>query len=447
MLRWSSGGASPAQLLTLSRGGTVRTRFVLAAILLLIGCDKSAPPELSQPIVFIGIDSADWKWIDPLQEQGDMPTLDRLIREGVRAPLKSLVPPQKSPTIWTSIATGKRPGKHGIGDFNTGADRAQTPNLRKAATYWEILGVLGRTQAVLGWWITHPATEVNGVLVSDFLPYFAQVNREDPSAVFPHDLWSVMYRLVVRPRDVDDELLGQFVDLELIREHGDEGKALIADLRSYIAGDLTYLAIARELYEPDRFDVFTVYFRGLDMACHKYWRYFQPKRSRLEESDWRVRACGGVISGYYRFADSLVTDVLSFVSEDSRVMIASDHGFTGHRRIGGREARGVQMHSDTGILIMHGPGVSKGTELDSAEVKDLMPTLLVMSGVPPADDLDGRVLVDAFEPALQSWTAELIANPIDSYEGLVLRPGDPVEIDEAANEARLEQLRSLGYIN
>jgi hypothetical protein len=76
-----------------------------------------------------------------------------------------------------------------------------------------------------------------------------------------------------------------------------------------------------------------------------------------------------------------------------------------------------------------------------------MPTLLVMSGVPPSDDLDGRVLIDAFEPALRSWTAKLIANSIDSYESLVPRPGDPVEVDEAANEARLEQLRSLGYIN
>ena len=298
----------------------MRTYFILAAILLVAGCDRSAPPELSQPIVFIGIDSADWKWIDQLQEQGGLPTLDRLVREGVRAPLKSLVPAQKSPTIWTSIATGKRPGKHGIGDFITKADRAQTPNLRKAATYWEVLGVLGRTQAVLGWWITHPATEVNGVLVSDFLPYFAQVNREDPSAVYPHDLWSLMYRLVVRPSDVDDELLGQFVDLELIREHGDQGEALVADLRSYLAGDLTYLAIARDLYEPGRFDVFTVYFRGLDMASHKYWRYFKPKRSRLDESDWRVRACSGVVPGYYRFVDSLVAEVLSIVSEDSRVM-------------------------------------------------------------------------------------------------------------------------------
>ena len=425
----------------------MRTRFVLAAILLLAGCSRSAPPELSQPIVFIGIDSADWTWIDPLEKRGEMPTLGRLVREGVRAPLKSLDPPQKSPTIWTSIATGKRPGKHGIGDFNTGANRAQTPNLRGAASYWEILGVLGRTQAVLGWWITHPATEVNGVLVSDFLPYFAQVNRQDPSAVFPHDLWSVMYRLVVRPGDVDDELLGQFVDLELIREHGDQGKALIADLRSYIAGDLTYLAIARELYEPGRFDVFTVYFRGLDMACHKYWRYFKPKRSRLDDSDWRVRACGGIVPGYYRFVDSLVADVLSIVSEDSRVMIASDHGFVGHRRVAGHEARGVQMHRDTGILLMHGPGVREGAILDHADVKDLMPTLLVMSGVPPADDLDGHVLAEAFAAGLQSWTAKLVANPIDSYEGLVSRPGDPVEVDEAANEARLEQLRSLGYIN
>ena len=66
--------------------------------------------------MLIGWDAADWKVINPLLDAGQMPTLEKLINQGVMGNLATLDPPL-SPMLWTSIATGKRPYKHGILGF------------------------------------------------------------------------------------------------------------------------------------------------------------------------------------------------------------------------------------------------------------------------------------------------------------------------------------------
>ena len=63
-------------------------------------------------VLLIGWDAADWKVIDPLMDQGLMPNLERMVNGGVRGRMATLDPPL-SPMLWTSIATGKRPYKHG----------------------------------------------------------------------------------------------------------------------------------------------------------------------------------------------------------------------------------------------------------------------------------------------------------------------------------------------
>ncbi len=68
------------------------------------------PP--SRKVLLIGWDAADWKVITPLLDAGKMPNLERLINEGVMGNLSTLYP-SLSPTLWTSIATGKRPFNHG----------------------------------------------------------------------------------------------------------------------------------------------------------------------------------------------------------------------------------------------------------------------------------------------------------------------------------------------
>ncbi|HUM45439.1 MAG TPA: alkaline phosphatase family protein, partial [Chitinophagales bacterium] len=60
----------------------------------------------AKKILLIGWDAADWKVINPLMDNGLMPTLNKMVNEGVIANLATLDPPL-SPILWTSIATGK----------------------------------------------------------------------------------------------------------------------------------------------------------------------------------------------------------------------------------------------------------------------------------------------------------------------------------------------------
>jgi len=74
------------------------------------------PEALAKKVLLIGWDAADWKVINPLLDQGLMPTLDDFINHGVMGNLATLRP-ILSPMLWNSIATGKRANKHGIHGF------------------------------------------------------------------------------------------------------------------------------------------------------------------------------------------------------------------------------------------------------------------------------------------------------------------------------------------
>jgi len=214
-----------------------------------------------------------------------------------------------------------------------------------------------------------------------------------------------------------------------------------------VAGDLTYLAMAEALLARGGFDVFTVYFRGLDLVSHDYWRWFEPRYSGLEPEDWRVRMLGSVIDEYHVFVDELIGRVLDGVDPRSRVLVVSDHGFVGHRRVRGRRTLGVQMHRLEGLVVMKGPGLRRGHVLEGGGVKDVMPTVLALCGVPPARDLDGVVLHDAFTADLRRWSGVLVEQSIASYEGIVPRTGREAEPDPEAEAATLEKLRALGYVD
>ena len=97
-----------------------------------------------------------------------MPHLAQLIARGVRANLSTIYPPL-SPMVWTSIATGKRPYKHGILGFSEptedGMGIRPVSNLgRKAKAFWNILNQNGKRAIVVGWWPSHPAEPLQGAM-------------------------------------------------------------------------------------------------------------------------------------------------------------------------------------------------------------------------------------------------------------------------------------------
>ena len=94
--------------------------------------------------------------------------------------------------------------------------------------------------------------------------------------------------------------------------------------------------------------------------------------------------------------------------------------------------------------MLAGPGIKKDDIVHGATLLDIAPTVLAMFGLPVGRDMEGKVLVNAFEvmPELEriaSW--EEVPDPaFDS------RVRDQIEDDPEAAAAALQQLVELGYL-
>src|SRR3984885_6020354 len=96
----------------------------------------------SRKVLLVGWDAADWKVIRPLIDAGKMPNVQRLVENGTSGQISMLHPPL-SPMLWTSIATGKGPFKHGIQRISDprqdGSAVQPVTNLsRKSKALWNI---------------------------------------------------------------------------------------------------------------------------------------------------------------------------------------------------------------------------------------------------------------------------------------------------------------------
>ena len=119
-------------------------RSVLAGFLALVwlGCGPSSEPlePGAGRVVFVGVDGAAWRVIDPMLRKGELPHFASLVERGCRGSLKSLYP-SWSPVIWTSIATGVPVREHGIKDFThkkEGLRHLFTSDMVKVARIWDL---------------------------------------------------------------------------------------------------------------------------------------------------------------------------------------------------------------------------------------------------------------------------------------------------------------------
>jgi predicted AlkP superfamily phosphohydrolase/phosphomutase len=97
-------------------------------------------------------------------------------------------------------------------------------------------------------------------------------------------------------------------------------------------------------------------------------------------------------------------------------------------------------HRMDGILMLMGPGILQGNRLEDAALIDLAPTVLAAMDVPVPDDMDGKVLTDAFD---DDYFRE---HPIRYTAALGTRTQDQLQLSLEQEEMVKERLRGLGYI-
>jgi tetratricopeptide (TPR) repeat protein len=409
-------------------------------------------PETStgKRVLLIGWDAADWKVIHPLLDAGKMPHVRRLIQNGVSGQISTLHPPL-SPMLWTSIATGKRPFKHGILGFSepTPDGRGVQPvtNLsRKSKALWNILQQNALRSVVIGWWPSHPAEPIDGVMVSD---HFHRANRPLdegwpllPNAVHPPELAETLAGLRVHPDLLTPQMVEPFIPLA--KEIDQDRDTRLAMFLRTLAECMSIHSAATWLLENRPWDFFAVYYDAIDHFCHGFMKYHPPRQSWIGERDFELYH--NVVSMAYQFHDRMLGTLLEKAGEDTTVVLMSDHGFhPDHLRpasIPDVPAGPAIEHRDFGILAISGPGIKKDELLHGASVLDIAPTILTLYGLPVGEDMDGKVLKQAFakapEPAfIPSW---------EQVPGADGRHPAHTRLDPVAAHEALEQMIALGYI-
>ena len=401
-------------------------------------------------VLLIGWDAADWKVIDPLLKAGQMPNLARLMAEGVHGNVATIYP-VLSPMLWTSISTGKRAYKHGVQGFTEplpdgSGVRPITLLSRKTKAIWNILNQTGRRSIVVGWWPSHPAEPLNGVMVSNYFQHPAgepgAMTPLPAGTVHPAALSDSLAELRVHPMELNGEFIRLFVpEYERVDQARDKR---LHSLGKIISETMSVHAAATELLGTHEWDFAAVYYSAIDHFGHGYMRYHPPKPAWVGEEDFSIYQ--HVIANAYRYHDAMLGALLNYTDQDTTVILMSDHGFhPDHLRppyIPAEPAGPAIEHRHFGMLCLKGPTIRSNEKIFGAGLLDICPTILSLFGLPPGRDMDGKVLSTVFKepPRIE---------PIASWDNIAGEAGvhaPEARLDPLASAQAFKQLVELGYV-
>ena len=415
---------------------------------------QAAGEEGAGPVIVLGVDGADWTIIDPLMRSGGMPNLSRIVIQGVRARLKT-VAPVLSPIVWTSIATGKVPEKHGIIDFLavdavTGREMPITSTMRKARAFWEILSARGISVGTVGWWATWPAEPLLGFQVSDRVAY--QLFGNAPSGEgLKGRTWPAGLILPIARRRDEAKALAAEDARQILGRSPEEGNEDEQALLRILESTRIYHGSSVELLKEYRPRVAALYYEAPDTVSHLFIRYAPPRLPGVTSE--QVEKWGQVVERTYRLQDRLIGEIMEAAGPGATFLVVSDHGFkTGAARPQTDPRIGVggaaDWHRKFGVFAATGPGIRQGAVIKDVSVLDVTPTLLAILGLPSASDMDGRVIEEIFQPPPAGEEREPLP-PIATYEGDAVASPSPIEAGEASADVEREiiaKLTALGYI-
>ncbi|MEM8641403.1 MAG: alkaline phosphatase family protein [Cyanobacteria bacterium P01_G01_bin.54] len=257
--------------------------------LLIIGLDCMAPELVFE------------RW------RSDLPNLSRLMAEGSYGRLESSIPAITVPA-WSCMMTGRDPGELGIYGFRNRANRGYQKmaiadgRAVKFPRLWDLLGEAGWTVAALSVPGTSPPYPVKGSLVSCFL-----TPNTDAPYTHPPEL----------AKQIQTWLPEFMLDVPHFRS---ENKAeILANIHKL--GDQRF-ELAGRLIERDAPDFLMFVDMGVDRIHHAFWKPMDPRHPQHEPGS----AFANAIHDYYAHVDDRVGTLLGQCSDETAVLVVSDHG-------------------------------------------------------------------------------------------------------------------------
>jgi len=262
---------------------------------------------LTEKVLIIGWDGATWAYIDPLLAQGALPHLAALLDRGVRATLRSTVPPYTN-VAWPSLVTGLSPARTGVFDAAKPRPHSYTfvpTNLTgyRGVPIWRWVNRFGLRAGVLNVPMTYPAVPLEGYMVTGF-----DSPRASPHVAYPPDLlqrWAEQ----CRPYRVLEE------ETELMDQQNPHQRRLPLEpfLRRWERLTERQGELVAWLWIHHPVDLLFVVFSVTDSVNHR-------------THDWTA------IRRAYVAADRALGQVLEVVDGETLVCLVSDHGSTSAER-------------------------------------------------------------------------------------------------------------------
>jgi hypothetical protein len=386
------------------------------------------PADASPRVTLLLLDGASLEFIAPAVAEGRLPNFGRILDAGAAMHLETLRPTQPAP-VWTAVATGKLPHKHGIRSEATYAFRggrrpiARLPDycyaqalvrfgfLREAPytsadirtrPLWDILSGSSMSVGVVGWPLTFPARPVHGYIVSEEFARVADERialRGDPAIVYPEPLLP----LALAARGTAATLSSAApVAAAASWPAGDGGRDTVA---APLAADMATERVAAAFANARPARVTAVRYAGLDTVGHRYLRYTMPDAFG-DVSDEDRRRYGRVLEQYYAYVDGIIGRATGAMAPGDLLLVVSGFGMEplgpGKRLLelafGTPSLSGTHEDAPDGFLIAYGESVAPGRPVRGS-VLDVTPTLLYFLGLPLARDMDGYARPDLFSTA------------------------------------------------
>ena len=309
-------------------------------------------------------------------------------------------------------------------------------------TVWDILSKAKKKVAVIGWWSTYPATPVNGYLISSNLGHQGQVmkgvDRNEyltklKKLTYPENYLNEVQNKIFLEDSLSKEIVQRFYDPGLCSCIGSKQDYLF---KSFYWQDRLFEELGLDLLKnKGPFDFFTVYFRGVDTAGHQFLQFTAGSDSLKQCTGCNIDRLPAIVDNYYIYMDEAVGKIMKYNDENTITMIVTDHGQYNSGAHGN--------HRNNGFIVIGGKAVRKHIMI-RANVIDVTPTLLYLMGVPIAQDMDGSVMLEAFDPAYIAKHPVLVTG---TYETPGQNEKKEEVVDQRRDEQEMEELKALGYVN
>ncbi len=271
-------------------------------------CEVVAP-ELSKTdkLLVIGLDCAAAKLFFGSHKRY-LPYVNNLAEHGVYGELRSTDPPITIPA-WTTITTGLSPGQLGLYGFRnrvgygysdmkiSSADDVGSPRV------WDYLEKDFKRSVIVGLPQTYPPKPHSGVTIPGF-----PVGKTGLDSTHPPELVQEIPELAGREYMVD---CPEFRTADKDR--------VLKDLYSMVSARFN---LAGKLITRERWNLFMLVEIALDRLHHGFWKYCAKDHPKFRPGN----EYENVINEFYSYIDNKIAGLLSLASDETTLMIVSDHG-------------------------------------------------------------------------------------------------------------------------